>query len=266
MDVATELRAARERRGFSLQHLSDLTRISLRNLEAIEANDERRLPPPVFTRGFVRSYAREVGLEPDTTAARYLEQFVPEPPPPAPAETGSVPADAGTAAPERSTTDAVAAIVLGTTVLVLVGILGISIVRRGTRPTAREATAAPAAVTAAATAPAPPSAPIGTTGSEAARARASNDAPLEVVIAPSGPCWVKATIDGQVTFAALLNAGDRRTVTAAKGLTLRVGDPATFKYTIDGRPGAAVGKPAEPVTLHIDRGNYQDFVPRARNQ
>ena len=66
-----ELRREREIRGISLKEISDATKISKRFLEAIEKNDHRTLPAPVFTRGFVREYARYLGLSSDEIVNRY---------------------------------------------------------------------------------------------------------------------------------------------------------------------------------------------------
>src|SRR5436305_322397 len=57
-----ELRREREIRGISLKEIADATKISKRFLEAIERNDHKQLPAPAFTRGFVRDYARYLGL------------------------------------------------------------------------------------------------------------------------------------------------------------------------------------------------------------
>src|SRR3989442_2022902 len=66
-----ELRREREIRGISLKEISDATKISKRFLEAIERNDHRTLPAPVFTRGFVREYARYLGLNAEEIVNRY---------------------------------------------------------------------------------------------------------------------------------------------------------------------------------------------------
>jgi len=66
-----ELRREREIRGISLKEISDATKISKRFLEAIERNDHRTLPAPVFTRGFVREYSRYLGLNADEIVNRY---------------------------------------------------------------------------------------------------------------------------------------------------------------------------------------------------
>jgi cytoskeletal protein RodZ len=66
-----ELRREREIRGISLKEIADATKISKRFLEAIERNDHRTLPAPVFTRGFVREYARYLGLSIEEMVNRY---------------------------------------------------------------------------------------------------------------------------------------------------------------------------------------------------
>lgn len=58
-----QLRLAREARGISLREISEQTRISMRYLEAIEANDFKRLPGGIFNRSFIRSYAKYIGFD-----------------------------------------------------------------------------------------------------------------------------------------------------------------------------------------------------------
>ncbi len=57
------LRAERERCDLTLQSISDRTKISIRNLEALEAEDFAVLPSGVFRRGIVRAYVLELGLD-----------------------------------------------------------------------------------------------------------------------------------------------------------------------------------------------------------
>src|SRR5688500_592954 len=66
-----ELRREREIRGISLKEISDATKISKRFLDALERNDHKTLPAPVFTRGFVREYSRYVGLNSEEMVNRY---------------------------------------------------------------------------------------------------------------------------------------------------------------------------------------------------
>src|SRR5216117_2933992 len=69
------LREARERRGVSLRQIANATKISASVLEALERNDISRLPGGIFGRAFVRSYAIEVGLDPETTIQEFIAQF-----------------------------------------------------------------------------------------------------------------------------------------------------------------------------------------------
>src|SRR4029077_17936777 len=69
------LREARERRGVSLRQIANATKISVAALEALERNDISRLPGGIFSRAFVRSYAIEVGLDPDATIQQFVAQF-----------------------------------------------------------------------------------------------------------------------------------------------------------------------------------------------
>ncbi len=70
------LQACREHRGFSLQELSNTTRISLRFLEAVEREDFAALPSaPAFVRGYVRELARQLDLDVDRVVEGYMRRF-----------------------------------------------------------------------------------------------------------------------------------------------------------------------------------------------
>src|SRR4051794_626644 len=74
-DFGMKLRDARERKGVSLRQIANRTKISIAALEALEKNDISRLPGGIFSRAFVRSYAAEVGLDPETTIQEFIAQF-----------------------------------------------------------------------------------------------------------------------------------------------------------------------------------------------
>ena len=65
------LRREREMRGVSLEEISSSTKISLRFLEAIEREDFSKLPGGIFSRSFIRSYARYLGLDEERVVAEY---------------------------------------------------------------------------------------------------------------------------------------------------------------------------------------------------
>src|SRR4051812_49099972 len=80
-DFGGRLRQARERRGISLRQIAASTKIAAAALEALERNDISKLPGGIFSRAFVRSYAVEVGLDPDDTVREFLDYFNQEPAP-----------------------------------------------------------------------------------------------------------------------------------------------------------------------------------------
>ena len=63
---------ARERQGLSLEQVASQTRIQQRHLQALEEEDYASLPAKVFTKGFVRSYARTLGLDEDEALQLFL--------------------------------------------------------------------------------------------------------------------------------------------------------------------------------------------------
>jgi cytoskeleton protein RodZ len=65
------LRREREMRGVSLEEISSVTKISMRFLEAIEREDFSKLPGGIFSRSFVRSYVRYLGLDEERVMAEY---------------------------------------------------------------------------------------------------------------------------------------------------------------------------------------------------
>jgi cytoskeleton protein RodZ len=70
------LKQARESAGVPLEHISAVTHISVRLLEALEQERFDILPGGVFTVNFARQYARLVGLDEDETVSR-LKQVAP---------------------------------------------------------------------------------------------------------------------------------------------------------------------------------------------
>lgn len=69
----TNLRQAREARQITLQEVAATTKISSRALQALEDERFELLPGGIFNKGFVRAYARCVGLDEEKTVAEYIE-------------------------------------------------------------------------------------------------------------------------------------------------------------------------------------------------
>lgn len=65
------LREARVAMEISPREVAEALNLPVQTIESIEANDYERLPAAVFTRGYIRAYARLLELEPDPIVARY---------------------------------------------------------------------------------------------------------------------------------------------------------------------------------------------------
>lgn len=74
LSLGSYLRGLREKRGVSVGEIARLTRVPHRCVEALEADDFARLPPPVFTRGFIRAYCQVLGEPVDDALARYADR------------------------------------------------------------------------------------------------------------------------------------------------------------------------------------------------
>jgi cytoskeleton protein RodZ len=89
-DLARRLRGTRESRGVSLEEAAHATKIKRGLLEAIDMGDYARLPDGPPARGFIRIYARYLGLDADQALADFesevgvpitqLNEVVPPPP------------------------------------------------------------------------------------------------------------------------------------------------------------------------------------------
>lgn len=73
------LRASREEHGYDFDRVERDTRISRGYIEAMEREQFDTLPAPVYTRGFVRSYARYLGLDEEEALSR-MPSDLPRPP------------------------------------------------------------------------------------------------------------------------------------------------------------------------------------------
>jgi cytoskeleton protein RodZ len=73
--VGAKLKKARERCGLSLRQIADSTKISLLVLQGLERDEIAHLPGGVLGRGYVRSFATSVKLNPELIVAEFVAQF-----------------------------------------------------------------------------------------------------------------------------------------------------------------------------------------------
>src|SRR5437870_13740634 len=63
LTLGEKLRQAREERGIPISEVAEQTRISSLYLQSIENDDYKILPGGIFNKGFIKSYAKYVGID-----------------------------------------------------------------------------------------------------------------------------------------------------------------------------------------------------------
>ena len=258
-NLGATFRKARESAGLPLEKIAADTRISTRFLLAIESESFNQLPGGIFNRGFIRSYAEYLGLDPDQAVADYdrLSSAAQEP-----LEVlRDVERDSSRKS-ERNLYPIAAAILV-------VSILAYYLVTRkpantneppqqtATAPTTEAApevpqtpptdTPVPAATSvaetqqppapapAAAPAPAPlqPTPPVTTTP--------SGTSALALDVNAKNDTWIKVTSDGTVVFADILPSGALRRFSAEHSINVTIGNAAGASLKINGRDIGPLG-------------------------
>jgi cytoskeleton protein RodZ len=74
-DFGARMKRLREEKGVALRDIAETTKISVTALEALERNDISRLPGGIFSRGFVRAYAEQIGADPEVTVREFIARF-----------------------------------------------------------------------------------------------------------------------------------------------------------------------------------------------
>ena len=244
-----ELRREREIRGISLKEISDATKISKRFLDALERNDHRTLPAPVFTRGFVREYARYVGLNSEEMVNRYNfaasnDDRIEKPPvvakypqtpvrdiTPKPAPKRGIPSVFA-----RVDGNVVAAVMI---VIALAGVAWWAVQYRRERERQEAANNVP--VTTRAAVPAPVAAPP-----------PEDDSKLRMTLEATADSWVTLEADGTSILNAKVVAGDKHTFEATDQFRFRtIGNAAGLTLTLNGAQVPPLGEEGEVVKNRI---------------
>ena len=253
--VGQVLREAREAQGVSLENAAIRLHLMQRQIEAMETDDFGSLGQPVFARGFVRNYARLLGLAPEPLLAR-MEG--------APAEPAVVTHPAAIPPHSWLTSPWVILLLLGLLLAVAVPVALYWWLNSGADeeqpkpaprvqshpvpvPVAPVATPAPAVVLPAVTPPALPVVPIKPVVPETAPAEAAEAGAPAAPVTPAtsgalhlefgAEAWVEIKdASGQMLLRKLNPAGSRVDIQGQPPFDMVVGNAAQAKMTYNGRP------------------------------
>lgn len=270
LSLGEKLQQAREARGISISEVAEQTRISSHYLEGIEADDYRTLPGGIFNKGFVKSYAKFVGVDEQEALQDYARLVA--------SQENEVEDDLKTYNPEvltddRSASSKVSTIVFAVIILGLMtwGVLTLIPYLQGDQSQA----GAPAAENDAAANSddgGATSAGNDQTSPDGSPAAASPDEPLpatdeiKVEFKPADETIsVQATVDGKVqSFNA--TPAEPATYTAQESLVLRYykGFADQFQLTLNGRqitpPSEPRIKGANGIEFEINKNNISEIL------
>jgi cytoskeleton protein RodZ len=275
------LKLERVKRAITLEQISTSTKIGTRMLQALEEENFDQLPGGIFNKGFVRAYARHVGLDEDQAVADYLEasgQNTP-PKPDAAIDSANVADDPGEPAPPWRTP--LGWIAAGLLVVALAGTLWSRWHHDKKDPepqSSPEATSKPAAssspeATKSAPAPtglissqaaAPTKPPVNLTPAPAPTpARATTVLPatsvgeFTVVILAHEESWASIQVDDKPAVEDNLTAESQRAVHARNQAVIKVGNTGGVDFVFNGKKLPSQGDYGEVKTLTFGPGGLQ---------
>lgn len=252
----------REMRGITLEEIAESTKIGSRALRALEQEDFEKLPGGIFNKGFVRAYARYLGIDEEQAVTDFMaaeqaaqakaEQALPQPLPPAKTATGIGP---------------ILFLVLG--LAVIGGVAGWRYVSaRRPKPTV-ETVAIPTAPSTAANnsqgAPTPAAQSQLTPAETASPPRgaevgspSSSGEPFTVEIRARQPAWISVVADGVVLMEGTLGADEQKQFQAKARIILKTGNAGGVELSYNGRPVPALGADRQARTFVFTRQGLEE--------
>jgi cytoskeleton protein RodZ len=282
-----KLKQEREKRKITLEQISSSTKIGTRMLQALEEDKFNQLPGGIFNKGFVRAYARTVGLDEDQIVADYLQASGDA----LPARTDIAVLDDETPENERresneenigrlnSDGDSGRSLPWGLfAVVLLVVALALFLWSRHQRQRARQQVAPATAlassssggevamslpVTKTPTAAAPRVAPsvamklpppspaksTATTANSVATAAAPGE--FTVIIRAREESWISVTADGKGAGSEILAGGSERSIHGRKKVTVKVGNAGGVELSFNGKKLDTGGEYGEVKTVTL---------------
>jgi len=284
------LKREREQRGISLDDVALSTKIGARFLRAMEEEKFDQLPGGIFNRGFVRAYARRVGIDEEQAVADYLEATgetiptgQPEPsipvPPPVPPENKTKDSKESAhkeSKPNRDNHSTAEGIPWGVLAMVLLAVaLGLSVwsyftrqvetAKRGAATAPASQNAAPQSRAASAqdsrTGQRPSSHNPGTAEQPYDSAVTQPDQPapgtFNVEITAREDSWSSIAVDGKPVFEGTLIAPAEKLLPAQKLVVIRAGNIGGLEFAFNGKKLKPQGDYGEVKTLTFSADGLQ---------
>ena len=267
-EFGEELRRERELRDVTREQLADVTKVSVRQIEALEAGRFEQLPARVFARGFVLALARHLGLDAERTAAAFNhihEEWSSEREKSAAATLTSSSDRIRLSRPRKNVSINTTALGVGVALVVAVLTGAAALLKGRSGEPAEEAVrvAAPAnAATpvpqalglppevAAATVPVSADQPL-VDPAVARTAGSSAEGGRTLTLTFSEDCWTEVSVDGRMVAAELFHKGTKRQFEGGRTFVLTLGNAGGVTVDVDGAALGAVGQPGQVVRNYV---------------
>jgi cytoskeleton protein RodZ len=248
------LQREREMRGITLEEIADSTKIGTRSLRALEQEDFDKLPGGIFNKGFVRAYARYLGIDEEQAVTDFLaaagdpEQPLPTPFPKVRPASGSG---------GRSWAAVLALIALAAGGFAAWKFkLGPFAGRVSQAESVSPAPVVPPPATTSAAAPissdqaaSPAPGPSSQSGADSAGAASAAAEGFVVLVRAKEDSWISISADGRVVMEGTLVAAESREVRARKSVVLKMGNAAGVEVSYNNRALAPLGRSNEVKTV-----------------
>jgi cytoskeletal protein RodZ len=249
------LKKEREQRGVTLDDIALSTKIGKRFLQALEDEHFEQLPGGIFSRGFVRAYARHLGIDEEQAVADFLSATTPSSPDQTPqTPQNDLPVEVAQQLEDRESDRAARvpwALFAG---LLLIAALGFALwgfysreVRKRDRAAHIQTENAP-----------------GSAVRHANQSQAPDAIPgaFTVVIKAREDSWVSITADGKQLMQEVLVAPAAKSVEARNEIVIKVGSVGALDFSFNGKRLPIQGDYEEVKTLTFDVNGLHPTTPK----
>lgn len=253
LSVGKRLCQARVAQGQTLEAISAATRITLKNLTAIESDDLAKISSPFIYRSFVRQYAEALKLDYTSMAAdvRTASHIIPEPL--MPGQVNLVPVRSGTVIPPHVPRDFRWMYPIAALILVIFACSSLYGLYRH-EPVERHQRIAPVVLAA----PRPP-APVAPQKA-VPEAPPVPGSPIHLELSATEPSWLSMTSDGKAAYNGMLEATATKILDSHDRARIRMGNAGVVNVLFNGKSLGALGKRGQVRTIEFTAAGYKEIV------
>lgn len=233
------LRAAREEKEWTLLATEEITKIRVRYIQALEEEEYGILPGATYVKGYLRTYAKQLGLNPDDIIELYSSSVKPD----------AVPVIEAPDKGGKSYSLWVRPVIIGSMALLAIALaIGIKSLYQPEGTLSESTYTSPPLISAPNTEATDPSETLPKTPSQSSPPNvvASTQDGLTAQLVFTQACWIEIKIDDQAPFQGTFAAGTSKEVKGTEKIELvSVGNAGGLTVTLNGKTMPSLGKSGE---------------------